>query len=187
MTTAIQLAERRRVEHATCAICRRAFPVAPRGPIPMACADCRAVVVRERAKVRMMRLRGSGPRPATISCRDCGETVAVPSRGGIPKSCSSCGMGAYKRARNNASRRLRILKTYGIGLREYKALIAAANGTCGICGPSDRQLVLDHDHRTGRVRGVLCNRCNLALGGFDDDAERLRVALSYLARSGAAS
>jgi hypothetical protein len=51
---------------------------------------------------------------------------------------------------------------------------------CAICGRSDVDLSVDHDHKTGRVRGLLCSRCNLTLGHFDDNAELFRNVVNYL-------
>lgn len=55
---------------------------------------------------------------------------------------------------------------------------------CAICGGRDpvsgKALAIDHDHSTGRVRGLLCIRCNTALGSFKDDAALLVGALAYL-------
>lgn len=52
---------------------------------------------------------------------------------------------------------------------------------CIICGESQKlQLAIDHDHKTGKVRGALCNRCNLGLGHFRDKPELLRLAALYL-------
>ena len=50
---------------------------------------------------------------------------------------------------------------------------------CAICGSTDR-LVPDHDHKTGAVRGILCNTCNRVLGFAGDDIKRLRNAIVYL-------
>lgn len=54
---------------------------------------------------------------------------------------------------------------------------------CAICGSSDRRMVIDHDHDTGAIRGVLCSQCNSGLGMFGDDAERILVAAQYILRN----
>lgn len=64
----------------------------------------------------------------------------------------------------------RIRKTYGITLAEYDEMLAEQHGVCKICGgvdPNGRRLAVDHDHVTGAVRGLLCVRCNLALGQYE--------------------
>lgn len=70
------------------------------------------------------------------------------------------------------------------------ALAAAQGGRCAICGrlPHGRgiesRLHLDHDHRTGRRRGMLCGSCNRALGLLDENPAHFAAALAYLARHG---
>lgn len=75
-------------------------------------------------------------------------------------------------------------KKYGITPEEYDALVAAAGGRCEICGRSQeddgRDLNVDHDHETGKVRGLLCKRCNLALGYLGDDPALAARAADYL-------
>lgn len=66
---------------------------------------------------------------------------------------------------------------YGLTLEEYDAKVT---GACAICGATDRQIHLDHDHATGQIRDALCGPCNQALGLFGDDARRLRAAADYL-------
>lgn len=61
-------------------------------------------------------------------------------------------------------------------LKDLKASIAE----CVICGDSDTNLVVDHDHRTGEIRGMLCNHCNRGLGHFRDDPQLLEFAAQYL-------
>jgi hypothetical protein len=56
---------------------------------------------------------------------------------------------------------------------------------CGICGRQPRDDIsfhVDHDHETGEIRGLLCVRCNNALGDFDDDIDRMKQALRYVDR-----
>ena len=69
-------------------------------------------------------------------------------------------------------------------LRKYKLtddrLDDLLAGGCNICGSFTRQLHIDHDHGTGKVRGALCGRCNIGLGIFGDTAEGLEIALAYL-------
>lgn len=67
---------------------------------------------------------------------------------------------------------------------DYAADVDAAGGRCAICGEvPDAPLCIDHDHKTGRVRGLLCSRCNLALGLVRDDPATLRRAAAYLANN----
>jgi hypothetical protein len=65
-------------------------------------------------------------------------------------------------------------------------LLAFQGGGCAICGakpkPGGRRLPRDHDHRTGRLRGLICFRCNYRLLGRADDPELLRAAARYLER-----
>jgi hypothetical protein len=93
-----------------------------------------------------------------------------------------------KRA-NNAqyratNRRSYLKQVYGISVEEYEALLARQNGVCAICKKKDRvRLCVDHCHDARTVRGLLCNKCNIGLGHFDDDIERLRAAIAYLERA----
>lgn len=80
------------------------------------------------------------------------------------------------------------LRRYGITEDQYKNLIARSGGFCEICGvpevhaPKGR-LHIDHDHSTGEVRGLLCQRCNHGLGHFKDSEALLSRASEYLSRS----
>jgi hypothetical protein len=76
------------------------------------------------------------------------------------------------------------LKKYGLTVKTYDALLAKQSGLCAVChGPAvgkGDQLSVDHDHMTGRVRGLLCHHCNAALGHLFDDPNLLRQAAIYL-------
>ncbi|MGC5310826.1 endonuclease VII domain-containing protein [Micromonospora zamorensis] len=65
------------------------------------------------------------------------------------------------------------------GEKEFQELLAEQGGLCAICGGADPQH-LDHDHRTGWVRGILCFNCNGGLGQFRDSPMRLARAITYL-------
>ena len=75
------------------------------------------------------------------------------------------------------------LKKYGISLEEFEILLDKQQGMCAICGRpwgAGRNDGVDHDHKTGVVRGLLCTMCNAGLGHFSDDVELMRKAISYL-------
>lgn len=86
-------------------------------------------------------------------------------------------------------RRWWLKSQYGIDHEAYDQLLERQGGVCAICykPPPERAnggvLHVDHDHATGKVRGLLCRRCNPALGAFDDDPARLRRAAEYLEKS----
>lgn len=73
-------------------------------------------------------------------------------------------------------------KSYGLSLEEYESAAEAQGGRCLICRehPEDGILRVDHHHGTGVVRGLLCDRCNRALGLLRDDPEVLEAAAAYL-------
>lgn len=112
-------------------------------------------------------------------------------RDGRQSYCRSC-MREYRREnrerinanrrRNPAADRERWLKTrYGIDQRTYEEMLAAQDGQCAICrATSDVPLAVDHDHRTGEVRGLLCIGCNFGLGQFGDSPANLMAALAYI-------
>jgi hypothetical protein len=75
---------------------------------------------------------------------------------------------------------------FGITLEQYNELFIIQKGCCSICGRHQsefkRILGVDHDHETGRVRGLLCHSCNVVLGLIHDNPDILRSALDYLER-----
>lgn len=76
----------------------------------------------------------------------------------------------------------------GVTLEQFTSMIAAQGGVCGACKSpfeaDSRHTHADHDHRTGKFRGVLCRRCNLTLGYASDDIGRLEQLIAYLRSSG---
>jgi Fe-S oxidoreductase len=69
----------------------------------------------------------------------------------------------------------------GLNVKEAEEVYASST-TCMICGNpiTDRTKQVDHDHKTGKIRGILCRSCNLGLGYFRDDLNLLRQASNYL-------
>ena len=104
---------------------------------------------------------------------------------------------AYRQAHRHelsVGRQGRNLKhRYGISRADYAALLARQGGVCAICGkPPEKTLCVDHCHSTGRIRGLLCRKCNFGLGCYAEDQAALVAALAYLghgafARGGAGS
>lgn len=112
---------------------------------------------------------------------------------GLQNSCKEC-------ARNQSSKwyymnkmkaKGKLLKRkYGISLDEYEELFNSQYGICAICnrketvnsnkGATVKKLAVDHCHKTGKIRGLLCHFCNTAIGAFQDDTDLLEKAISYI-------
>lgn len=93
---------------------------------------------------------------------------------------------AQARANN---KRTHVAKKYGITIEEYNALVKAQDSVCAICRETSNSshpkgkvydLAVDHNHKTGAVRGLLCRACNHALGLFRENPSYLKAALKYL-------
>jgi hypothetical protein len=82
-------------------------------------------------------------------------------------------------------RKYALRRNYGLTPEAYEAMLKAQGGKCAICRrpPEKRKHAVDHCHKTNTIRGLLCHRCNRALGYLDDDPLRLRAAISYLRQS----
>jgi hypothetical protein len=82
------------------------------------------------------------------------------------------------------NRDIQLKTVYGIGLAEFRALVAAQGGRCAIC-PSEGPLCVDHDHDPPyAIRGLLCQKCNRGLGHFNDSSAALDRAAAYLRKQG---
>jgi hypothetical protein len=82
-------------------------------------------------------------------------------------------------------RRDNLRRFYGITPEQFDALQEAQGGGCAVCGETRvwrgrRRLHVDHDHETGRIRGLLCHACNVCLGALEEDIERIRGLARYL-------
>jgi Recombination endonuclease VII. len=122
-------------------------------------------------------------------CPDCKE---IKSLGEFPRNrADSTGYASYCKPCHNARgrevklrlhggfREYHLRHRYGIGQKEFDALLASQGGVCAICGAQNPEHV-DHDHVFGNVRGILCFNCNGGLGQFKDRPDLLHKAIGYL-------
>lgn len=124
-------------------------------------------------------------------CPECGEVKPLDAfainrtqRRDLGSYCLPCHNVVVRKntEKNHGSTRNKHLKErYGLTHDEVAAMVEAQGGTCAICQVKDAEHV-DHDHETGEVRGILCFTCNVGLGNFNDDPERLLLAHRYLTR-----
>lgn len=115
-------------------------------------------------------------------CKDCGAGSRRPAPHAGPR-CFTHHREAAKAAQARAHER-KVQATYGIGAGDYAAIYEAQGGRCAICQRATgktKRLAVDHDHKTGEVRGLLCGPCNRGvLGHLRDDPEALQRAITYL-------
>jgi len=84
---------------------------------------------------------------------------------------------------NRRFRKQNLKHNYGLSLEDYDQMVENQNGVCAICGginKSGRRLVIDHDHKTGKIRGLLCNNCNIGIGNLQEDIDILSKSIIYL-------
>lgn len=79
------------------------------------------------------------------------------------------------RARNN-----HLSSKYGLTIDSFAAMLKGQDGKCAICRTDTGDWVVDHDHKTNDVRGILCRQCNIGLGSFKDSTDVLVNAAKYL-------
>lgn len=119
-------------------------------------------------------------------CRECKshKTTAEMAHPGECTVCRSIRHKGYEQTPKTleARRARHLVKTYGITPEEWDEMLANQNGACAICmtPQTTRKLHTDHDHRTGKIRGLLCTNCNHAIGALMDDPDLLRSAIQYL-------
>jgi len=138
----------------------------------------------------------------TATCSKCGSMKITMSNGA--SRCVPChrrwGREYYQRSelRRAKSRRSYVLRKYGADIPDLEQILQQQGGCCAICRrswplcvPQKRTryetiflhyLCVDHDHRTGKIRGLLCNACNAGIGFFEEDEARFAEAVRYLRR-----
>jgi hypothetical protein len=131
-------------------------------PHSRTCADCTNRLRRA--------VRAANPvRRASWACREC-KTVLPAAAYNAPNS-ARC-----RRCLENDHR----VRTYGVTPDQFDAMMLRQAGCCAICQEPMGIPAVDHDHDTGKVRGLLCRRCNTGIGMLADDPDRLLSAAAYL-------
>lgn len=88
----------------------------------------------------------------------------------------------YNKNHKEETRQYNLMKKYGIGLDDFDALLKIQGGLCAICKKSSgtKPLFVDHCHKTGKVRGLLCGSCNSAIGLLKESTTSMTRAIKYL-------
>lgn len=132
------------------------------------------------------------PSGRTNECKKCTNVYARKRREENPEVAQKIrDAGARWRAANpDADKQKYLMRRFNITIQEYRDLLEAQNGVCAICGEPEsvvrraksgqEMLAVDHCHETGKIRGLLCFKCNTGIGALGDSVEGLERALAYL-------
>lgn len=146
------------------------------------CAMCHEVKPFEQFYFSRTR-RGGG---IYAYCKDCSRIVnkrTNEKRKEARKETLRRWLEEHKEQRKQWERKRLLLRKFKLSVDDYDALLMVQHGVCAICGnPPEEGKVLsvDHCHKTNVVRGLLCPKCNTAIGMLNDDVKRLRAAIKYL-------
>jgi len=160
-----------------CQDCGTDVPRTGRG-VPKRCADCRRAAV-------LTRSRAAYQRNAEVRRQKSREYAAAHRDELLPKKR------AYMRKRNaeqpDLNRIRKLSYKYGLSPEAYADLVEQTGPACPLCNEEFRgrglhKRCVDHDHLTGKVRGLICSACNTAIGYFGDDPQRIEAAIRYLRR-----
>jgi len=147
------------------------------------CSKCR--VEKESNQFYRDRHKSDGRKSC---CKDCADKVAI--RYAKTATCKESQKQYWKTNKGKqVQRRCQLKKKFGITLEEYDRLLEQQSGVCAICGQPEtsedfggsiRRLAVDHNHKTGEVRGLLCQKCNHAIGLFNDSLGIILSAARYV-------
>ena len=161
------------------------------------CRECMSIRQRESYRRRQER-KGKRVRVAEVlpeglmRCKDCGEVQpfdvfprnknAKQGRHPYCKPCHNMRSEETRQRLYGGGRHYHLMRRYGIGAADVERMIEEQGGVCAVCREGLPEHV-DHDHETGRVRGILCFNCNGGLGQFRDRVDILSRAIAYLERT----
>lgn len=120
-------------------------------------------------------------------CKVCESAALAARRKANPEKAKAISQ-RYKKAHPERVRNANLKVKFGITLEDYNRMWNNQNGRCAACSEPEtatwnnivKLLAVDHNHRTGKVRALLCQRCNCALGNIGDSIERLKNLINYL-------
>lgn len=128
-------------------------------------------------------------------CRSCKEEKTLTDfspdnrtrkRTTLCKKCKADWMRNHRVSNPELYRESDLKKSYGINLSEYDSMLNKQNGVCAICNKPETLkrgwLHVDHNHKTRKVRGLLCGNCNTGIGKLGEDVDILKSAIEYLRR-----
>ena len=138
----------------------------------------------------------------TKACTICGQRKLLSDfykepkhKDGVHSCCKICfceRTNTYKKQNQGkigkANKDLHLRKSFGIKLEQYKKMLVEQKGVCAICGKQETRkykskivrLSIDHNHKTGKIRGLLCHNCNMAIGHFEENIKFMLKAIQYL-------
>lgn len=114
-----------------------------------------------------------------------GEFYYRANRGSYERRCKVCCTKTQVSRGKLYSKNNQLQVKYGLTLESYNLMVKAQNGLCAICKNPEKEnknLAVDHDHSNGKIRQLLCGRCNKGIGLLGDDPDLLLEAASYLQR-----
>lgn len=141
---------------------------------------------RERERVRQQKRRQADPEPNRKAAKKWAAANPERVRENKRKWLSENADLAYAKDMKN-KRKHYLNKAYKLTLEEWNDLATKQENRCAICGKHRQEifrgLMVDHDHKTGKVRGLLCFHCNAGMGNLRDDVQILQKAIAYLQSS----
>ncbi len=137
--------------------------------IPRRCKSCRSTMPIEKFRLR---IKKSGIKYWNNICRDCESRInVIENRIWALKNPDEY---KIKNKENYFNRK------YGITLHYLNEIKAKSGNKCSICDGRNKIMHVDHDHKSGKIRGYLCINCNTAIGSFRDNIGLMKKAISYL-------
>jgi len=122
-------------------------------------------------------------------CQDCGEDLDInpvyKNRIYRQSRCRNCFNKRFNGRYKEQVREFCLKQDYGITIEDYNSLLNLQDGVCAICKQEslDKNLAVDHDHTTGEIRGLLCQKCNQAIGLLKESPDLIMNAYEYLEKT----